>query len=121
MSKILIIEDDPNMVTLLTTVLEKEGYTVVAANEGMQGTTMAHEEKPDLILLDLIMPLGGGKTALKNIKMSTHTKDIPIIVVSGTADVLLIDDVKEMGITEYISKPFDSKELLEKIKNALGE
>lgn len=119
MSKILIIEDDQSLVMLLTTALESSGFTVVAAFDGMQGTTLAHDEKPDLILLDLIMPLGGGLNALKNLKKSTHTSAIPVIVISGTSDVLLIDDVKNMGIEEYIAKPFDINDLIKKIQEVI--
>ena len=119
MSKVLIIEDDRNMVTLLTAALESEQFSAIAAFDGMQGVTLAHSEKPDLILLDLIMPLGGGLAALKNLKKSTHTADIPIIVISGTGDVLMIDDVKTIGIEAFFPKPVDHKELIAKIKEVL--
>ena len=121
MSKILIIEDDLNMVKLLTTVLESNHFTVVAAYEGMQGTILAHNEKPDLIILDLIMPLGGGEVALRNLKMSTHTNKIPIIVISGTCDDHLIERVKSQGITAFIAKPFGANDLVSKIKEVLSK
>lgn len=121
MSKILIIEDDQSLVMLLTTALESHDFTVVAAYDGLQGTTLAHDEKPDLILLDLIMPLGRGEVTLSNLKKSTHTKKIPIIVISGTSDEHLIAQVKNMGIEAYIAKPFDMNDLVAKIKEILAE
>ena len=121
MSKILIIEDDLIMVKLLTTALENDHFTVVAAYDGLQGTTLAHNERPDLIVLDLIMPLGGGITALRNLKMSTHTNMIPIIVISSTSDNCLIEEVKNMDIEIFITKPFNANDLLLKIKEILPE
>ena len=116
MSKILIIEDDNTLAELLRNTLEHENFDVVIASEAMQGTTLAYDEKPDLILLDLIMPLGGGLTVLRNLKVSTHTNTIPIIVISGTSDMHLINQVKSMDIAGYCEKPFDMKDLIAKIK-----
>lgn len=121
MSKILIIEDDQGMIKLLTTILKSNGFTVVVAYDGLRGTSVAHDEKPDLILLDLSMPLSDGLTTLRNLKMSTHANVTPIIVISGTRDIHLIDQVKNMGIEEFITKPFDRDDLVAKIKAILSE
>lgn len=121
MSKILIIEDDQGMVQMLTAALENDGFEVVATIDGTQGIEVAHNEKPDLILLDLIMPVGGGMSALKNLKVSTHTSMIPVIVISGTSDVLLIDDVKTIGIEAFFTKPFDTNDLIAKIQEILPD
>ena len=116
MSKILIIEDDNTLAEMLRNALEEEGFGFVVASEAMQGITLAHDEKPDLILLDLIMLLGDGLTVLRNLKISTHTNTIPIIVISGTSDMHLINQVKSMDIAGYCEKPFDMKDLVAKIK-----
>ncbi len=119
MSKILIIEDDESMVKLLSEVLEKNDFTIVTASDGLQGTTVAHQENPDLIILDLIMPVGGGETTLRNLKMSEHTKDTPIIVMSGTSDELLKEQISHMGIKHFFEKPFIVEKLVSKIKEIL--
>jgi len=121
MKKILIIEDDVNVVTLLTQILENQNFTVISASDSLQGTTIAHQENPDLIILDLILPLGGGETSLRNLKMSTHTKEIPIIVMSATVDEHLIERVKNMGIEAFIEKPFDTNNLISKVQATLGK
>ena len=85
MSKILIVEDDQNVVKLLTAVLESNGLSVVAAFDGMQGTTMAHDEKPDLILLDMIMEPGiDGLETYRRIKEINPNQKV--ILVSGYSD-----------------------------------
>lgn len=121
MSKILIIEDDESMVKLLSNVLEKNNFTIVVASDGLQGTTAAHQETPDLIILDLIMPVGGGETTLSNLKVSPHTKEIPIIVMSGTSDELLKEQVKHMGIKHFFEKPFVMEKMVAKVKEILSK
>jgi DNA-binding response OmpR family regulator len=121
MSKILIIEDDVILTELLRKTLESDHFRVVTAGDGLQGTTLAHNEKPDLILLDLIMPLGGGVVALRNLKISTHTKAIPVVIISGTEDAHLIDQVKSMGIAAFVAKPFTATDLAAKVKAILSK
>ena len=119
MAKILIIEDDVGVLTALTKVLEKNGHTVITAQDGLQGTTLVHSEKPDLVILDLILPVGGGLTALRNLRISTHTKSLPVIVMSATDNVTLIEDVHAIGVDEYIEKPYDVNKLLARIQELL--
>lgn len=119
MSKILIIEDDASVTKLLSTVLEKKDFDVLIAHDILKGTTLAQTEKPDLILLDLVLSEGRGVTVIKNLKMSTCTDNIPIIVISGTDDVSRIAEVSSLGITNFIRKPFDINDVIAKIQEVL--
>jgi len=121
MSKILIIEDDESMVKMLSSRLENKDFTVVSAGDGLGGTNMAHSEKPDLIILDLILPVGGGLTTLRNLKMSENTKAIPIVVMTGSGDTKLKDDVLSMGVECFYSKPFDPNDMITKIIELLSK
>lgn len=120
MAKILIIEDDAVVTTALSKILESNGYQVVIAQDGLQGTTMSHSEKPDLIILDLILPVGDGLTTLRNLKRSVNTKAIPIIVMSATDDDHLKEEVKAVGVEEYIEKPYNPDKLIARIKEILS-
>ena len=84
MHKILIIEDDIDLSTVLQMNLESKGFEVSVAHDAIQGTALTHSIKPDLIILDINLPAGGGLTILKNIKMSVNTKMVPVIVLSGS-------------------------------------
>ena len=121
MKKILIIDDDLGLVTAFSRIMEKHNFQVISAQDGLQGTMLAHNEKPDLIVLDLIMPLGGGITTLRNLKLSVHTRGIPIIVFSGTGDEYLQEEVLRLGIEHYVAKSCDFEPLALKIENILAK
>ena len=81
---------------------------------------MAHKEKPDLIMLDLNMPAGGGLGTLEHLKMSTNTKFIPIIVLTGSEDPELKKKVLDKGIEQYIQKPYEPDELIGTINSLIS-
>lgn len=113
MQKILIVDDDPEIGNMTETVLKSEGYEVIRAYSGTEALMVLNGTKPDLILLDLMLPGVSGEDVLKRIK------NIPIIVVSAKTDVnrkveLLLD-----GAVDYITKPFELKELIARVKVAL--
>ena len=119
--KILIVDDEPEIVHLLSMRLKANGYETFVANDGLEGFKIARGGKPDLILLDLKMPKGGGFLAFENLKASRYTSTIPIIIITA----LLVEEVKkltiEMGADGFFSKPFKSVELLKKIEELIGE
>jgi len=119
MHKILIIEDDIDLATVLQMNLESKGFQVSVAHDAIQGTASAHSTKPDLIILDINLPAGGGLAILKNIKMSVNTKLIPVVVLSGSEDEALIHQVLHAGVQDYIKKPYDLNDLYQRIKTAL--
>jgi len=119
MAKILIIEDEPDQVKMVRLRLEANSYSVSAAGDAQGGIALAREEKPDLILLDMLLPDMNGLDVAKELKKDERTKDIPIIAVTavGTPDVL--EECMQAGISGFMQKPYDSKELVDKIKEQL--
>lgn len=122
MKKILFIEDESALQKTFGDTLSQEGYKMVSAMDGEEGLRMAESEKPDLILLDLILPKMNGFDVLKRLKDSAGLKDIPVIVLTnleGTGDV---EKALELGATTYLVKAnYTLEEVIQKIKKSLGE
>lgn len=122
MRKILFIEDEAALQKTFGDILGQEGYEMVSATDGEEGLRLASSEKPDLILLDLILPKINGFDALKRLKEDKLTKGISVIVLTnleGTGDV---EKALELGATTYLVKSnYTLEEVLQKIKKALEE
>ena len=119
MKKILIIEDEPNIRELVTYNLKTNGYEPLEAEDGITGITLVYKEKPDLILLDIMLPGEDGYNILKRLKSDTRTRDIPVIMV--TARDSEIDKVLglELGADDYVTKPYSARELIARIRAVL--
>lgn len=117
---ILCIEDEAEMIDLMRLILSRKGYNVRGASGGAEGLQMIRDEKPDLILLDLMMPDMDGWEVYQQIKAEESSKDIPVIIV--TAKAQNIDRVLGLHIAkvnDYIAKPFTPQELLHSIEKIL--
>ena len=119
--KILIIEDEKELAFGLATLLKPQGYSTIVAYDSVFGISLAHKEKPDLIILDLGLPAGGGFYVLENLKNSIATYDIPVLVLTAQQGVDLEAKVKQAGAVAYFHKPFDPVSLLSQIKEILGK
>jgi DNA-binding response OmpR family regulator len=119
--KILIADDDQDVVSFLASILKANKYEVVVAFDGMQTIAVAHNEKPDLILLDIMMPVRSGINIFENLKMSALTAITPVIFLTGVANPEIKQKALEMGAEDYIVKPFETEYLLRKVRKALGE
>jgi len=120
--KILIIEDDPLLVKMYQTKLTLEGLETIAAYDGEEGLVMAKSKKPDLILLDLMLPKMDGFTFLRTIKNDSRLKRIPVIVFSNLAQSSDIEEAKKLGAVEYIVKAhLTPNEIVKRIKNFIGD
>jgi CheY-like chemotaxis protein len=117
--RILIIEDEPDIVELIKTRVESVGYRTIAAYDGVEGLEMAKKELPDLILLDILMPKMDGITVAMRLKKMEETKHIPIIIVSVTKGPDEEGIAKKIGVDDYLYKPLDAEELLGKIAKVL--
>ena len=115
MSKILIIDDSRLIAHVAKTILSKGGHEVVLAQDGLAGLEAAKSEKPDIVLLDLIMPGMDGYEVCKKLKENEDTKEIPIIMLTSKAEPA--DKVKglQMGAFDYVTKPFDEGELVARV------
>jgi DNA-binding response OmpR family regulator len=116
MKKILLVEDDRKISELLTAYLEKEGYEVIRAFEGKEALEKFEEEKPDLILLDLMLPEVDGFSITREVRKKS---EVPIIML--TAKVEEVDKVLglELGADDYITKPFSPREVVARVKAVL--
>ena len=117
--KILIVEDNEKNRTLVKDVLEYHGYEVIEAGNGKEGIKMAKEHKPDLILMDIQMPVMSGYDAIKILKNNPETKDIKIIALTSFAMKGDKEKIMEEGFDDYIAKPIDIRRLPELVKEAL--
>jgi len=119
--RILIVDDERDIIKALMIRLQGAGYDVVTAFDGAQGVFMAHKEKPDLIILDIRMPAGDGFSVAQRLKRSIHTFTIPVIFLTGSPEKNAEEKAMAMGARFYIKKPYDPEELLDAIKRALEE
>jgi DNA-binding response OmpR family regulator len=117
--KILIIDDERDIVKALTVRLQSKGYNTIVAFDGAQGIFMAHKEKPSLILLDIRMPAGDGFSVAEKLKESKRTNKIPIIFVTGSPERNAEERARELGVRYFIKKPYDPVELLDAVRRAL--
>jgi two-component system alkaline phosphatase synthesis response regulator PhoP len=116
--KALIVDDEPNVRRLLHTILSKT-FEVIEAEDGRQAIEMTNTQKPDVVLMDMMMPKMDGLTACHMIKNDPATKSIPVIMVTAIGFELNIKLSQQMGASGYITKPFSSEELLDKIAQVL--
>lgn len=120
--KILIVDDEPDIVETLQFRLEKEGYQVITANDGVEALELAHLEKPDLITLDIVLPKMDGYQVCRALKESGKEEFSKIPVILITAKVQLVDEKIQAvsGADDFVVKPFDAEDILSKIKNFLS-
>jgi len=117
--KILLIEDNEKNRTLIRDILKFYKYEVIEADNGEQGIKMAEEHLPDLILMDMQMPVMDGFEATKLLKDNPSTKNIKIIAVTSFAMMGDRDRILEVGADEYVSKPIDTRELPKLVEKML--
>lgn len=111
--KILIVDDEVDFADMLKMRLEANGYDVVAAHDGEEGIAAAQAENPSLILLDVMMPGLDGYQTLKRLKATRGTEYIPVVMLTAKGETKSIFKAQDIGVTDYLIKPCDSKELLE--------
>lgn len=117
--KILVIDDEPELVKAITVRFKARGYEVIPAYDGQEGIDKAGEIKPDLILLDIIMPKLDGYEVCKKLKGNLETKGIPIIIFTASGQRDLEKKCMSAGAEDVIMKPFDTTELLELVNKLL--
>ena len=127
--RVLVVDDELDMRTFLTTLLETSGYKPLAATDGKEGLVLARQKKPALIILDVMMPKESGINMYRELKNDPDLKDVPVIMLSALSrktffhSQKVLDEYKGEKIPEplaYIEKPPEPDEILEVIQNALG-
>jgi DNA-binding response OmpR family regulator len=118
--KILVIEDEEIITSLLDKKLTQEGYEVIIAEDGEKGLEILRKIKPDLILLDLIMPRKGGFEVMEEMQKDGSINKAPIIIISNSGQPVELEKARKMGAKDWLIKTeFDPQELLVKIKKQL--
>jgi DNA-binding response OmpR family regulator len=120
--RVVCVEDEPEMIDLVRLILSRKGFSVIGANGGIEGLETVRREKPDLVLLDLMMPDMDGWEVYQQMKADADLREIPVVVV--TAKAQSIDKVLGLHIAkvdDYITKPFGPQELLESVEKIIGE
>ena len=118
--KILVIEDDPVAIAILKSRLKAKNYHVIVANTGEEGIKLAHQQHPDLILMDMVLPGMHGLEATIRLKNDPKTKNIPIFAVTAMGSSEFMEACQQDGICVFIKKPYDFKELLKHINQYLS-
>lgn len=118
---ILIVEDEPTNMKLFRDLLKFGGYPTIEATDGQQGVKLARQRKPDLILMDVNMPVMDGREATRILKTDASTKHIPIVAVTSCVMESEIEEILRAGCDDYLVKPIDIKEFLNKVTRYLPE
>ncbi|TET46903.1 response regulator [Candidatus Aerophobetes bacterium] len=124
-TKILIIDDDPDLVEALKIILKTGSYKVVSAFDGEEGLKKAKEENPHLIILDLLLPKGDGDALCRELKGDSRYADIPILVLTAVAekvDTKLFPEhkISSLPADDYVDKPVEPQDLLDRVKKLLA-
>jgi DNA-binding response OmpR family regulator len=119
--KILLVDDSSTVLLMERMILSKSRYDVVTAKDGQEGVEKALAERPDLILMDVVMPRMDGFEACRRIREQEDTKAIPIIMVTTRGELQSVENGYSSGCTDYVTKPINGLELLAKVKSCLGQ
>ena len=119
--KVLLIEDEKLMIELLEKKLLQEGYDVTVAHNGQEGLQKMKKVRPDLVLLDIIMPKMGGFEVLGIMKDDADLQTIPVVIISNSGQPVELDKAKELGARDWLVKTeFDPQEVLDKVMKQIG-
>jgi CheY-like chemotaxis protein len=117
---ILIVEDEPSNLKLVQDLLQLSGYETIGATDGKQGIELARTMKPDLILMDIMMPKMDGYTACNAIKKNKETQGIPVVMLTAMGYELNKELARKLGAAGYLTKPFTRQRLLEVVSKFLS-
>lgn len=118
--KILIADDEPNILISLEFLMKREGYEVILARNGQEALDAIAREKPDLVLLDVMMPIKTGFDVCHEVRSSEHPRDTLIVMLSAKGRDVDIAKGLALGANAYMTKPFSTKELVQKVQGLLN-
>ena len=119
MARILVVDDEPEVLLVLEVVLQKAGHDVLSAQDGAEAEALARRDSPDLIMLDLMMPGRDGFDVLASLKQDETTRSIPVIMVTARDQPMDIQRARQQGAIDYISKPWSEGEVELRVEWAL--
>ena len=120
MKKILVVDDSSTALMMSMTVLSKEPYILFSARDGQEAVNKARSERPDLILMDVVMPRMNGFEACQELRNFVETRNVPILLVTTRGEEASVEKGFEVGCTDYVTKPINGPELLEKVRTYLA-
>jgi CheY-like chemotaxis protein len=118
---VLVVEDDAPLRRMISIFLRAAGYRVCAAEDGSSGLALVQNERPDLVLLDLMLPELDGWEVLRRIKGDARTAAIPVLVLTASVEPPLTEKAQQLGATRFLAKPIDSRVLVEHVDAAVGQ
>jgi len=121
MTRILVVDDEPHILKLVSFSLTAKGFEVIEATDGLSAIEVAQTEQPDLILLDVMMPALDGYEACRRLKANPATAHIPVVMLSAKSQQAERTTGIDCGATDYICKPFTPKDLVNEVRRVLGE
>ncbi len=119
--KILLVDDSSTVLLMERMILSKSEYEVVTARDGVEGLEKARAEKPDLILMDVVMPRMDGFEAVRQLRAEDATRAIPVIMVTTRGELQSVETGYASGCNDYVTKPINGLELLAKVRSCLGQ
>ena len=120
MARILVVDDEPHIVRLVSFSLERAGHEILEANDAPSGIAIIREQKPDLVLMDVMMPGMTGFEALEILKADQATADVPVVMLSAKSQEYEQQEGLERGALRYICKPFTPSALVEAVSEIVG-
>ncbi|MDH4140109.1 MAG: response regulator [Coriobacteriia bacterium] len=121
MARILVVDDEPHIVKLVSFSLEKGGHEVLEAPDALTGIALARENKPDLILMDVMMPLMTGFEAVDKLKEDPETRSIPVVMLSAKSQMYEQEEGLRRGALRYVCKPFTPRDLVGVVTEILSD
>jgi DNA-binding response OmpR family regulator len=118
---VLVIDDEPEIVRLLQECLMMDGHTVITGSDGQMALHLAISRHPDLIVLDVLMPMTNGLKALEFLRKTPETKDIPVIVLSGARSERIYPAIAQMPRVVFLKKPIDVEEMSSQVRQLLQQ
>jgi len=118
---ILVVDDSATILMIVRMVLGKDRYHLLTASDGQEAVEKVRKEKPDLVLMDVVMPKMSGFDACRELRRQSDTRDIPIILVTTKGEPQSVEQGFESGCNDYMTKPISAQELLSKVQSFLGE
>src|SRR5689334_11054595 len=119
--KILLVDDSSTVLLMERMILSKNQYDVVTAKDGLEGIENARAERPDLILMDVVMPRMDGFEACQKLREADDTQAIPVIMLTTRGELANVESGYAAGCNEYVTEPINGLELLAKVKSCLGQ
>ena len=121
MKRILAVDDEPHILRLISFSLSSHGFEVLEATDGLSAVEVARREQPDLVLLDVMMPVLDGYEACRRIKADPATSDIPVFMLTAKTQVAEQSTGKDVGALDYICKPFTPKDLVARVESFFAD